>query len=313
MRAVAAATLRTFPRVALSLPPRFRRRLLAVLALVALLGAVYLVWFRNSSFVRVEKVQVTGLTTERAPQLSAALVHAARGMTTLNVDEGALLRSVRSDPVVRAVYAKPDFPHGLRIEVTENVPRALVVGAGRRVVVAGNGVVLTGQRPEGSLPTIRLGDPPATGRVGNPSAAELVEVAGAAPLALLGHLERITRVAGKGIVVTMTKGPSIYFGDTSQLEAKWADAAAILADRGSQGASYVDVRMPDRPVAGGLHLAPATPDGGSGATTAPGVVAPPPTQASPAGAAASTGGPAQAGPGPTTAAPAAGSPAGGTP
>jgi cell division protein FtsQ len=143
-----------------------------------------------------------------------------------------------------------------------------------------------------------------------------VEVAGAAPLAILGRLERITRVPGKGIVATMTKGPEIYFGDPSRLEAKWAEAVAILADRGSQGATYVDVRMPDRPVAGGLHLPPATPDGGSGATSAPGVVAPAapaPAPASPAGAAASSGGPAQAASGPTTAAPAAGTPSGGGP
>jgi cell division protein FtsQ len=144
--------------------------------------------------------------------------------------------------------------------------------------------VLTGTRAGGNLPTIRLADPPATGRVGNRSAAALVEVAGAAPLAILRRLDRITRVSGKGIVATMSKGPSIYFGDTSRLEAKWADAVAILADRGSQGASYVDVRMPDRPVAGGLHLPPDP------TTASPAGAVPTPTTASPTGAAPPTGG-----------------------
>lgn len=256
MRAAAAATLRTLPRVALGLPPRLRRRLLVVLALAAVLGIAYYGWLRDSSLVRVEKVTVTGLSTERAPEIRAALTRAARGMSTLHVDEGALRKAVASDPVVRNVTAKPDLPHGLSIEVTENVPRALLVGGGRHVAVAGNGVVLTGQPIEGSLPVIRLVDPPATGRVANPSAAALVDVAGAAPLAILGRLTRITRQPGKGIIAQVRRGPIIYFGSATQLEAKWAEAVAILADRGSQGAAYVDVRMPERPVAGGLHIEP---------------------------------------------------------
>jgi cell division protein FtsQ len=301
VRAAAAATLRTLPRVALALPPRLRRRAIVVLAALAVLGVVYVGWFRNSSLVRVEKVEVNGLSTERAPEIRAALVRAARHMTTLNVDEDALRRAVGSDPVVRSVTAEADFPHGLKIEVTENVPRALIVGGGRRVAVAGNGTVLTGQRVDGSLPTIRLGDPPSRGRVANPSAAELVQVAGEAPLAILGRLTRITRVAGKGIVAEVRRGPAIYFGDPTQLAAKWADAVAILADRQSQGASYLDVRLPGRPVAGGLHIDVAPPPTGDPA--APPSAAPPaattpttPQAAPPAGAAPTTTAPTGAAP-----------------
>jgi cell division protein FtsQ len=269
----AAATLRTLPRVALALPPRLRRHLLIAGVVLAVLSLVYLAWFRNSSLVRVEKVSVTGLTTDRAPEIRAELIRAARGMTTLHVDEGALRSAVSAEPVVRSITVEPDFPHGLRIDVTENVPRAFLLGAGRRVAVAGNGTVLSGQRVDNALPTIRLADPPSRGRVGNPSAAALVEVAGQAPLAILSRVSRITREPGKGIVAVMRRGPAIWFGDTSQLDAKWADAVAILADRESQGATYVDVRMPDRPVAGGLHIDVAPPP--SGDPAAPPSAAPP--------------------------------------
>jgi cell division protein FtsQ len=287
VRAAAAATLRTLPRVALALPPKLRRRLVLALAVACVLGVAYMGWLRNSSLVRVEKVTVTGLTTERAPEIRAALTRAARGMTTLNVDEGVLRRAVASDPVVRNITTEPDLPHGLKIDVTENVPRALLVGAGRRVAVAGNGVVLTGHPVEGSLPTIRLVAPPATGRVANPSAAALVDVAGAAPLAILGRLTRITRQPGKGIVAQLRRGPVIYFGSATRLEAKWAEVVAILADRGSQGAAYVDVRLPERPVAGGLHIEPppgesdpaAPPSASPPAATPPAVT--PPAQATP--------------------------------
>jgi hypothetical protein len=48
----------------------------------------------------------------------------------------------------------------------------------------------------------------------------------------------------------------VILGAPTDLIAKWTTAAAILADPGSRGASYIDVRLPDRPVAGGLVVAP---------------------------------------------------------
>jgi hypothetical protein len=52
-------------------------------------------------------------------------------------------------------------------------------------------------------------------------------------------------------VAQLRNGPSIYFGDPSRLEAKWASATLVLADSGSNGAVYIDVTDPNRPVAGG--------------------------------------------------------------
>lgn len=293
MRAAAVATLRVLPRVAVGLPPRPRRRLLAALAVAVVLGAVYFGWFRNSSFVHVEKVTVTGLTTEQAPEIRAALIRAARGMTTLNVDEDTLRRAVASNPIVRSLSATADFPHGLRIDVVENVPRALLVGRGRRVPVAGNGTVLPERTVEGSLPTIQLTGSPGTGRVNDAATASLVSVAAASPLAILRRITRIYRQPGKGIVAQIRRGPVIYFGDATRLDAKWADAAAILADKGSRGATYVDVRMPERPVAGGLQVDVAGPPGETGqgqapaptqSTPTPGVTTRPPAAAPPAAA-----------------------------
>lgn len=269
MRAAAVATLRVVPRVALAVPPNLRRRLLVMLAVAVALGAVYLGWFRNSSLVHVEKVSVTGLTTEQAPEIRAALIRAAHGMTTLNVDEDALRKAVGSNPIVRSLSATADFPHALRIDVVENVPRALLVGAGRHVPVAGNGTVLPERTVEGSLPTIQLTGAPGTGKVSDPATSSLVSVAAAAPLGILHRVTRISRQDGKGIVAQIRSGPVIYFGDASRLDAKWADAVAILADKGSQGATYVDVRMPERPVAGGLQVDVGAPPGEDGQSQTP--------------------------------------------
>jgi cell division protein FtsQ len=300
VRAAAAATFRTLPRAALRLPPTFRRRLIAVLALAAVLGAVYLFWFRDSSFVQVEKVTVTGLTTHEAPEIRAALTRAGRGMTTLDLDVDTLRRAVGGNPIVHSISATPQFPHGLRIEVVENVPRAWLVGAGGRVPVAGNGTVLPEQTVSGNLPAIQLSGALVSGRVDDRATASLVSVAAAAPAGIVHKLSRITRQAGKGIVVQLRGGPPVYFGEATQLEAKWADAVAILADHGSQGAAYVDVRMPDRPVAGGLHIDVSpppspTPGASSGAATAAPPVTTPAAPAAPA--ATTTPTPPPAGPG----------------
>ena len=50
----------------------------------------------------------------------------------------------------------------------------------------------------------------------------------------------------------LRNGPQIIFGDATRIDAKWAAAAAVLADSRAKGATYVDVRLPERPVAGGL-------------------------------------------------------------
>ena len=57
----------------------------------------------------------------------------------------------------------------------------------------------------------------------------------------------------QGLAATLESGPKLYFGGGSRLAAKWGAAAQVLADRTSKGASYLDLRVPERPVAGGLQ------------------------------------------------------------
>ena len=50
--------------------------------------------------------------------------------------------------------------------------------------------------------------------------------------------------------VALRDGPLVYFGDDTQLAAKWRSAIRALADPTSAGASYIDVTDPNRPAAG---------------------------------------------------------------
>ena len=74
-------------------------------------------WLRHSSLVAVRHVSVTGLQGPGAPAVEAALVGAARRMSTLDVHPGALRAAVAPFPIVRDLQVSAAFPHGLRIRV----------------------------------------------------------------------------------------------------------------------------------------------------------------------------------------------------
>jgi cell division protein FtsQ len=285
-----------------ALSARLKRRLLALAAICLTFTAVYWFWFRDSGLVAVERVTVTGLTTDEAPRLSAALVAAAHSMTTLHLDRERLERTVEAYPVVKALELSPDFPNTLRIRVVEHHAAALVVTEGDRVPVAGDGTVLSGLPAEGRLPTIDAERPFDGGRLEDRGALRAVRVAAAAPAALHGRLEELERREEDGLVVRLREGPELIFGDATRVQAKWTAAARVLGDKAAAGASYVDLRLPGRPAAGGLPaetvapvapadpaaaapVAPADPAAATGAppaTTTPGLT--PTTPVPPAGA-----------------------------
>jgi cell division protein FtsQ len=264
-----ASARRLLARVRARLPtlsPRMRRRLLAVAVLCLALATVYQFWFRDSGFVAVDEVNVSGLTTDEAPRIRAALTTAARSMTTLHLDRERLERAVEAYPVVRGIELSPDFPHGLTIRVIEHHPAAIAITDGGRVPVAGDGTVLRALPVEGRLPTIKADGMLRGERLEDPAALRAARIAGSAPAALRGRLERVERRREEGLVATLRDGPELIFGDATKIRAKWTAAARVLADKAAAGASYVDLRLPGRPAAGGLPAETVAPVAPAGAT-----------------------------------------------
>ena len=107
--------------------PVARRALLAAVALAVVLGGAWM-WFRDSPLVSVQQVTVSGQSGADAGQIRAALESAARTMSTLDVQLGRLRRAVAPYPVVRDIRVTTHFPHGMNIDVIENV----AVGRDRR-------------------------------------------------------------------------------------------------------------------------------------------------------------------------------------
>ena len=189
--------------------------------------------------------------SEEIPAIESALRDAATEQTTLNVDTAALEAAVSSEPAVRGISASPDFPHGLTIDVDLREPAGYLKSVG---VIAGDGVILSreGHSP-GDLATIEVagGTRSAGGRVEG-AALHVATVLGAAPSPLSPLVRSATVDPDFGVVVELDDGLDLRFGGPGSASQKWQAAAAVLADPDLEGAAYLDLSVPERPVAGGV-------------------------------------------------------------
>jgi cell division protein FtsQ len=242
---------------------RLRIALLSMLIALPMLAGGWLA-LRDSPLVSVEHVQVSGVHGPEAAAIDAALAGAARQMSTLDLHAGSLRSAVASYRVVREVHAYPSFPHGVRIRVVEQLPVAAVTIAGVRTAVAADGVILGPSLLSSSLPTLSEGSDAsaASGVTGKPVHGSSLEaslaVLGAAPAPMATDVARVFN-GPEGVTVAMRNGLIVYFGDATRPHAKWISLARVLAAPSSAGASYVDVRLPERPAAGfaGSSAAPS--------------------------------------------------------
>lgn len=234
--------------------PHLRRRL-TVLGLIAVVGALgYWFWFRDSAFVAVEQVTIAGGETAAADSYDA-LRRVGTQQSTLAVDEAALREAVVGDPSIRDLSVSADFPHGLAIELDVRRPVAWL-GSGN-LLVGDDGVVLAagGDAPDG-VPSVdlRSDEVPsvAAGEAVDGAALEIATTLGAAPEPLLGEVRTAELTSEHGVVVTLTEDIELRFGDRRETGLKWRAAATVLADPKLESASYLDLSVADRPVAGGV-------------------------------------------------------------
>lgn len=265
----AALALRSVPRAALALPPVWRRRMVAMLAAFFVLCAGYWLWFRDSSFAQVHDVYVTGVDGPQARAIRSALEEAALSQSTLHVRTAELRDAVSSYPVVRSVTAQGDFPHKLTIDVQLNLPVAVIQSPSGRKPVAADGLILSDVPIGAGLPVVTVKSALPTERLSDGKAFQLVRVVGLAPPGLRERLESVYIKPGIGVVAEVRNGPELRFGDSSRLPAKWMAAARVLAAPASRGASYIDLRLPERPAAGGLPTTSVLPLAPAGQTVTP--------------------------------------------
>ncbi len=252
------------PLAALGSRRSLRIALLCALVALPVLGGGWM-WLRQSSFVAVEHVRVTGAHGTQAAAIESALTEAAKRQSTLDASPAQLQKAVARFPAVASVHVSTSFPHSMRIAVVERIPVAALLIGGTRIAIGADGTALGSGVQAGSLPTVADDVAPPSGeRDRNPLVLEALTVLGAAPHAVRKYLAR-AYFSPRGLTVSTQNGLLIYFGDATRPHAKWLALAAVLAQSTSAGALYVDVRSPERAAAG---FAPGSaPHEGEGAAT----------------------------------------------
>ncbi|MCK9249143.1 MAG: cell division protein FtsQ/DivIB [Solirubrobacteraceae bacterium] len=224
-------------------PDRRRIAWTVALVVVGLVAATYLV-LRLTGLSAVQHVTVVGLQGPNAPELRAAIERASVGQSTLGFDDGGIRRITDDVPSITGVDVSPRFPHGLQVEVTQRIAVGAMDRGGARVAIAADGALIA-DWPTDGLPLV-VGARASGDRVDAATLRRPVAVLAGAPEELLPRIDRVER----GTVVRMKDGPTIYFRDASRLTAKWIAAVAVLADEATGGATWIDLRVPEQPLAG---------------------------------------------------------------
>ena len=229
---------------------------LVAVAVVVLAALLYLV-ARESSMFAVTRVEITGAPPAVAAQARAAL-HFAQGESLLRLDgDGVVSALERLPSVYRASYDR-HFPHTLRVRIVPERPVAVLRRGADSWIVSARGRVIAplarGGLPD--LPRIWLA-PTALVRVGevlrDPSGALASRALSSFRGGGLAGRILFVKAAGGRIVAGLRTGLELRFGPPVDLALKLAVARSILptlAPPSAGGPRYLDVAVPERPVAG---------------------------------------------------------------
>jgi cell division protein FtsQ len=210
-------------------------------------------WVSNSPVFDLRNLEVLGtthLTANQIGRLSGVTEHT----NVLWTFPGAVERRIEANPWVLKATVARHLPSGLTIEVTERVPAAVTVGT-PPMLIAADGVVLGRASPDTELPSIV--PPPGTLAVGDRlTISTELAVVGALPESLRHKVTTVTRQPDGSLALIMRNGPTVYYGDGSEVEAKAEALRAVLgwAARNHVHPAYVDLRAPAAPSVGTVPL-----------------------------------------------------------
>lgn len=228
-----------------------RRRLLAIaIAVPVVLTGLYFVARETSTF-DVRTIAVRGGTPSQQAQVQKALAPLV-GTSLLSVHGGSLERRVDALPAIVSSRYDRDFPHTLRVTIVPEVPVAVLHRGKETWLVSARGRAIREIRPG-----TRLGLP----RIWVPTAAQVApggflaaDEGGTAARALAladGFPARISTVSFSHDELTMDlrAGVQLRMGEPVDVRLKLAVARRALRVLPA-GTTYLDVSLPQRPVAG---------------------------------------------------------------
>jgi cell division protein FtsQ len=255
-RTRAASLVVPFPRTAPGdrlelgpLVPSGRSLLIAFGVLGGVLLALVLA--RETSVFGVRKIEVTGANGIVERQVRRTLDDRA-GESLFALDLDAARVEVTALPAVAAVAFDRAYPHTLRVTVVPERPVAVVRQGATAFVVSERGRVIA-HVDRTARPTLARIWVAKDVRL-DPGAfvdGDLRTAVGAvAPLAGIRFPSRVVSVATiGGLTLRLRSGLELRLGDTGNVDLKLAVASRILSLL-PPSSGYLDVSVPDRPVAG---------------------------------------------------------------
>ena len=219
-----------------------------------ILGGVLLalVVARETPLFGVRAIEVTGAPPGVQRQVERALED-RRGESLVGLDLDAAQTDIAALPTVAAVAFDRAYPHTLRVTVLPERPVAVVRQGAAAFVVSERGRVIASvprtRRPELARIWVSRDVPLAPGAIVD---GELrIAVGAVAPLAGVRFPGRVVSVAtGEDqLTLRLRSGLELRLGEPTHVDLKLAVAGRVLPLLPA-GSGYLDLSVPDRPVAG---------------------------------------------------------------
>lgn len=215
---------------------RARPFLYAALALVVVVGGVWLVYF--SSVVTVRDVSVQGTRTISSVRVRA-VAKTPIGVQLARVDLDAIRARVETIPAVKSVSVSRSWPHTVAISVTERTPVAVVDrGAGLQAVDEDGVLFGSYPRQPADLPLLQTAPD-----VDSEALSEAARVVTSLRPDIRAIVDRVEVESVDRIRLHLSGGRTVMWGSAEQS----AEKAAVLAVLLHQKAQEVDVSVPERP------------------------------------------------------------------
>jgi cell division protein FtsQ len=241
------------------LAPSLRSLLVAFAIAITAIGGYFIA--RDTSIFAVRTIEVDGASSSVALQVRQALRDDV-GTGLLRLDLDRVRQEVAAVPTVASATFDRAFPHTLRIVVVPERPVAVVRQGAASFLVSARGRIMArlahGARPK--LPRIWVGKGTVFTVGGIVPSVLDGSLAAVAPLRAMRFPARVASVRSESdeLSLVLHSGVELRLGDSSDVRLKLAVAAKVLPLVASD-TRYVDVSVPDRPVAGSIYHAPNAP------------------------------------------------------
>jgi cell division septal protein FtsQ len=228
------------------------RSLLIGFAIVAAAAGLYAL-ARVTPMFALTRIEVVGAPPAVAAHVQGALAP-MKGTSLLALDRAEIDRRLAGLTDVRAATYDRNFPHTLRVVVRPEHPVAIVRRGSEAWLVGADARVITSVHPRPGLPQVWLtqsGAPQVGAALTDRLGLRAVRALALARKVRLHLRVRVVRAHPHELTFLLASGLELRLGDVRAVPLKLAVAARILPQVLVQGGyRYLDVSVPERPVAG---------------------------------------------------------------